>query len=201
MTWPDPTQSYFVVLDVPTAVDADRLTAAYRALVRRWHPDRFATADAATQQEALAAAALISDAYRTLQDPFARAEYLLRQERGVRIEDGKGLQKPPQALFARVLELQEALMEYQEALDDDDDSTIARLHPSLREARSEFAAAYDNLKSRLAELFAHFDGGEREAALDGIAEIVGTRGYLRRVLTNLDCVVGDQAGATVVRTP
>jgi molecular chaperone HscB len=181
-----PTASYFEILGVPVAADEATLTRRFHELSRRYHPDRWATADAATQSAVLDSSALVNDAYRTLKDPFARAEYLLRRERGTRPDDTKDTQKPPQELFARVLELQEALMEYQEARMDDDEDTIARLRPTLEEAKREFEATYASMAERLYSLFARWDAGDdRDAVLDGITEVVGTRGYLRRVLSNL----------------
>jgi Fe-S protein assembly co-chaperone HscB len=187
-----PTASYFDVLGVPVAADDAALSARHRELSRKYHPDRWATADADTQTTALEATALINDAFRTLKDPFARAEYLLRRERGVRPDDTKdSAAKPPQELFAQVLELQEALMEYQEAQEDEDAEALARLRPVLEEAKEEFEAAYAGMAERLRALFVRWDAGEdREVLLDGIAAVVGTRGYLRRVLTNLGHVLG-----------
>jgi molecular chaperone HscB len=181
-----PTASYFDLLGVPVAADEATLSERFRELSRRYHPDRFGTADAATQTTALQNAALINDAYRTLRDPFARAEYLLRRERGTRPDDTKN-QKPPQELFAQVLELQESLMEYQEAHMEDDADTLVRLRPQLVEAKQEFEAAYRGMAERLHDLFHRYDTGiGREKVLDELAEVAGTRGYLRRVLTNLD---------------
>lgn len=180
-----PMASYFEILNVSVGADDATLTRRFRELSRVYHPDRWATADADTQTAALDGAAIINDAYRTLKDPFARAEYLLRRERGVRPDDNKNA-KPPQALFARVLELQETLMEYQEARLDDDEATMERLRPDLEEARQEFEAAYNELAQQAQALFARWDTGDgKEAVLDGVADVVGTRGYLRRVLTNL----------------
>ena len=181
------TASYFETLGVPVAADDACLTRRFHELSRQYHPDRWATADAATQTAALDASALINDAYRTLKDPFARAEYLLRRERGTRPDDTKDTAKPPKELFAQVLELQEALMEYQEARMDDDEPTLDRLRPSLMVAKAEFEAAYAGMADRLRALFVRWDAGDdRAGLLDGIAEIIGTRGYLRRVLSNLE---------------
>lgn len=178
--------SYFDVLGVPVSAEETLLTRRFHELSRRYHPDRWATAPLETQTAALDASALINDAYRTLRDPFTRAEYLLRRERGTRPDDNKDRVKPPQELFAQVLELQETLMEYQEARLDDDEETMARLRPALGEAKAEFETAYEALRDRLREIFARWDAGEdRNALLDTLSEIVGTRGYLRRVLTNL----------------
>jgi molecular chaperone HscB len=181
-----PTASYFDVLGVPVAADEATLTRRFHELSRRYHPDRWATADAATQTAALESSALINDAFRTLRDPFARAEYLLRRERGARPDDLKNAAQPPQELFATVLEMQEALMEFQEAKGDDDEETMRRLRPTLADAKAEFEAAYDGMADRLRDLFTRWDAGEdRDPLLDGIASVVGTRGYLRRALSSL----------------
>lgn len=181
-----PTASYFDILGVGVGATDAELTARFHDLSRRYHPDHWATADAATQSAALDSAALINDAYRTLKDPFARAEYLLRRERGMRPDDSRD-QKPPQELFAQVLELQESLMEYQEAHGEEDDATLDRLRPVLLAAKTEFEAAYAVMASRLDDLFRRWDAGaDRNRLLDELAEVVGTRGYLRRVLTNLE---------------
>ncbi len=97
-----PGASYFDLMGVPVAADDATLTRRFHELSRRFHPDRFGTSDAVTQTIALQNAALVNDAYRTLRDPFQRAEYLLRRERGTRPDDTK-TQKPPQELFAQVL--------------------------------------------------------------------------------------------------
>ncbi len=186
------TASYFDVLGVSVGADDATLTARYRDLSRLYHPDRWANADADTQTAALDGSALVNDAYRTLRDPFTRAEYLLRRERGISANDTKNTQsKPPQELFAQVLELQEALMEYQEARLDDDADTMDRLRPALADAKTEFETAYNALRDRLPAFFARWDvGDDRQAALDEIAEVIGVRGYLRRVLTNLTGTLG-----------
>ena len=186
------TVSYFELLGVPVAADVAALTRRFHELSRIYHPDRWATTDSATQTIALDSSALVNDAYRTLKDPFTRAEYLLRRERGTRPDDTKDSQaKPPQELFAQVLELQEALMEYQEARLDDDDATMARLRPTLEEAKGEFEAAYTRLAEKLRALFVRWDAGEEhETVLNEVAAVVGTRGYLRRVLTNLNGTLG-----------
>ena len=180
------TASFFDILGVPVAADTAALSQKFRELSRKYHPDRWATADAQTQTDALDGSALINDAYRTLKDPFARAEYLLRRERGTSPDDTKATNKPPQDLFAQVLELQETLMEYQEARLDDDEETMSRLRPQLVEAKGEFQEAYDRLQNSLFPLFEQWDKNDNRAGvLDGLAQIAGTRGYLRRVLTNL----------------
>jgi molecular chaperone HscB len=172
----DPTASYLEILGVGAAVTDEQLATQFRALSRRFHPDRFAAADAATQDDALTSTALVNDAYRILKDPFARAEYLLRRERSFKLGEMRD-SKPPKELFATVMELQEALLEFQ----DGDESQ----RKNLVAAQREFTEAYDALKARLGQLFTAYDAGETESALDGMQEVAATRGYLRRVLDNL----------------
>jgi molecular chaperone HscB len=57
--------------------DTGALDRAYRALQSEVHPDRHAAADDAQRRLALQASARVNEAYRTLKDPVARAEYLL----------------------------------------------------------------------------------------------------------------------------
>lgn len=182
-----PTLSYFDLLGVPIGVDDATLTRRFRTLSRQYHPDRYANANAETQAIALDATALLNDAYRTLQEPFARAEYLLRRERSTSLDDLQKTAKPPQELLMQVMELQEALMEYQEARLDDDAETMHRLRPELDAARDTFRETYSGMASRLSDLFARYDSGDdRAGVLDALAAVASTRGYLRRVLTNLD---------------
>ena len=62
-------QSYYELLQVTPTADLEIITAAYRALIRRHHPDRnpSPTADATTK--------LLNEAWEVLSDPAKRAEY------------------------------------------------------------------------------------------------------------------------------
>jgi molecular chaperone HscB len=58
------------------AVDRDALDARWKDLQREAHPDRFATADAQAQRQAMQWSVRISEAYQRLKDPLKRAAYL-----------------------------------------------------------------------------------------------------------------------------
>ena len=62
-------QSYYELLQVTPTADLEIITAAYRALIRRHHPDRnpSPTADATTKR--------LNEAWEVLSDPAKRAEY------------------------------------------------------------------------------------------------------------------------------
>jgi molecular chaperone HscB len=75
----DFSRNHFELFGLPArfAVDGAALERAYRDLQRSVHPDRYAAADDAQKRLALQASARANEAYRTLRDPLARAEYLL----------------------------------------------------------------------------------------------------------------------------
>lgn len=62
-------EDYYATLDIPPVADRAAIQAAYRALMRRYHPDLNAS------QEAAAAAQRINEAYACLRDPALRAAY------------------------------------------------------------------------------------------------------------------------------
>ena len=61
-------------------IDTDSLEQNYRTLAARFHPDRFASASAFEQKQAVMMSSTINEAYRTLKNPIDRAAYLLRQQ-------------------------------------------------------------------------------------------------------------------------
>jgi molecular chaperone HscB len=75
----DFTRNHFELLGLPPRyrVDDAAMERAYRDLQSNVHPDRFAAAADADKRLALQASARVNEAYRTLRDPVARAEYLL----------------------------------------------------------------------------------------------------------------------------
>jgi molecular chaperone HscB len=114
----DFSRNHFELFALPMhyRIDAAALEHAYRALQRDVHPDRHAAAGDAQKRLALQASARANEAYRTLRDPVARAEYLLAQN-GVdaTAETDSGL---PVAFLTRQLERREAADEASEAHDE-----------------------------------------------------------------------------------
>ena len=62
-------ETYYELLQVTPTADLEIITAAYRALIRRHHPDRnpSPTADATTKR--------LNEAWEILSDPAKRAKY------------------------------------------------------------------------------------------------------------------------------
>ena len=61
-------------------IDTVALEQSYRALAARFHPDKFASASAFEQKQAVIMSSTINDAYRTLKSPIDRAAYLLKSQ-------------------------------------------------------------------------------------------------------------------------
>lgn len=102
--------TYFEALGLePTlALDDASLKKRFYDATRQWHPDRFSRASADEQQKALDMTALINDAYRSLRDPVARAEYYLELQ-GI----GPSKSAPPE-LLEEMFELNMELDELRE---------------------------------------------------------------------------------------
>jgi molecular chaperone HscB len=92
-------------LEPKLSVDSDDLTKRFYERSRKWHPDRFGRASVEEQQRALEMTSTLNDAFRTLRDPIARAEYYLR-ESGV-----EPTKEVPPELLEEVFELNLALEE------------------------------------------------------------------------------------------
>lgn len=79
MTEPD----YYALLGVPRDATADAVRAAFHALARQYHPDRWAGQAEPEREKAAAIYRRAAEAYRVLMDPRERARYdqgLLRGE-------------------------------------------------------------------------------------------------------------------------
>src|SRR5450755_4260366 len=85
LEWP---MDYFQFFSLPPklVIDTSALEKSFYALSRRLHPDRFAAKPPAEQAAALSESSRLNDAYRTLKDPVARTEYLLKLE-GIELEE------------------------------------------------------------------------------------------------------------------
>ena len=94
----------------PFAVDVPALRREFLRLQGRAHPDKHAGADKA---RAAGLATRINEAYRTLQHPLRRAQYLLAL-RGVDVAADETASVADPALLAEVLEVREAIEELED---------------------------------------------------------------------------------------
>ena len=120
---PDPSVDHFRVLGVERKFDLDLadLEQRYKELTKIVHPDRFARADSRARMASLERTVQLNQAWRTLSQPVARAEYLLSLG-GIEIGEGSDNQRTDRvasrvtqpvdtALLMEVMEMREALAE------------------------------------------------------------------------------------------
>ncbi len=118
-------------LEPALSVDVEELKKRFYERSRLWHPDKFSRASAQEQEKALEMTSTLNDAFRTLRDPIARAEYFLK-EKGIELS-----KEAPPELLEEVFELNMAL----EELRDGDESA----RPQLIEARERFMSMRDSI--------------------------------------------------------
>jgi molecular chaperone HscB len=171
-------------------IDAEALQRRFYELSRRHHPDFHAGATPAKQAEALEASARLNAAYRTLRDPIARIDYLVRLEEGRETKEGAADKpKAPPALLAEMFEIQEALAEAKAGgLDDATRRTLTEQRERLlaRQAEEEtrligpLSAAWDTATTE-----------KRPAILGEFKQALATRAYLRTVIDDLGQALGE----------
>jgi molecular chaperone HscB len=165
-------------------LDLKDLEKRFYALSRQYHPDRFTLKSRDEQQYALDATSILNDAYRTLRDPLARAEYLLK-ENGFDIGE-QGTKNVPPELLEEVFELNMAL----EELRGGDESA----RPALEEARDRFVAMREEIDRELAAKFLDYDSSRDRGMLAEIRGILNRRRYVRNLVNEVE---KELAGATV----
>ncbi|MEI8279598.1 MAG: iron-sulfur cluster co-chaperone HscB C-terminal domain-containing protein [Bacteroidota bacterium] len=104
--------NYFLLYDLPQSFHPDpaKVKSKFYELSRRYHPDHFAGADAATGGESLRMAAVNNDAYKTLNNSDATMAYILKLNE--LLEDEEKYNLPP-AFLMEMMDLNEAVSEYE----------------------------------------------------------------------------------------
>jgi molecular chaperone HscB len=105
--------THFEIFGLPASVDLDvkALEQSLRTKLLEVHPDRLATADAATRRKAADLSASLNEAVKVLRDPVRRAFYVLKLK-GVDLESEQAAAK-----LALPVEFLEEIMERREALE------------------------------------------------------------------------------------
>ena len=127
--------SDFHIFQLPErfAIDRAELDERWKTLQRQAHPDRFASADPASQRQAMQWSVRINEAYQRLKDPLKRAAYLC-ELRGAAIEAESNTAMPADFLLQQ--------MQWREALDEADGAAaLAQLADEVAAARRERVAA------------------------------------------------------------
>ena len=197
--------TYFSVFSLQPKlhVDTVALEKQFYALSRRLHPDRFAGRPQVEQEAALAESSRLNDAYRTLKDPIARTEYLLKLE-GVELEEqsraatdaakAAGVEKkqvaPPDLLeeaFELNMQLEEMRMAKKMGEDD------PQLRKDLEAAKATFDAKMAETNADLEALWSKWDAAvdaddtaAKAATRDGMVALLNRRSYLRNLVRDVN---------------
>ena len=126
-------------------VDTEALEQTYRALAARFHPDKFASASAFEQKQAVMMSSTINDAYRTLKSPIDRAAYLLKSQ-------NIDADAPEHTSFSPEFLMQQ--MEWRETLMD---AQMEQNHDAIRALDQEIQEVQSNLYQDLQQAFEQQD--------------------------------------------
>lgn len=126
-------------------VDTEALEQTYRALAARFHPDKFASASAFEQKQAVMMSSTINDAYRTLKSPIDRAAYLLKSQ-------NIDADAPEHTSFSPEFLMQQ--MEWRETLID---AQMEQNHDAIRALDQEIQEVQSNLYQDLQQAFEQQD--------------------------------------------
>ena len=126
-------------------IDTEALEQSYRALAARFHPDKFASASAFEQKQAVMMSSTINDAYRTLKSPIDRAAYLLKSQ-------NIDADAPEHTSFSPEFLMQQ--MEWRETLMD---AQMEQNHDAIRALDQEIQEVQNNLYQDLQQAFEQQD--------------------------------------------
>jgi molecular chaperone HscB len=205
---------YFTFFGLPYKLNLEtaQLEREFYNLSRHLHPDINASSTLQEQQWSLEQSSQLNDAYRTLKDPIARTEYLLRLQ-GVHLEEqskaateearrtgaAKKQVVPPDLLeqvFELNMQLEEARMN--KKMGEPDRS----LELELRDTKKHLQAKYDGMMEELRSGWKEWDGlvdraepggnvleDDRLAARDRMLDVLNRRKYLRNLLRDVEEVL------------
>jgi molecular chaperone HscB len=184
---------YFAFFGLPRLLTIEPLDLErrFRDLSRKFHPDYFYNAPPAERLASLERSSYLNDAFRTLRNPIARAEYLLSLEGRPLAKSGESTAKAPPAMLAEVFALNEELDEIREARQAG--ASPEALRGRLDEARQpidfrreQHERAVRELSERLDGLNAPASALERSTVLDALREQLLERNYITNLLATIE---------------
>ena len=191
---------YFAVFGLPRKLNIDLLALerSFYRLNRKLHPDLYAQATPQEQQWSLDQTSLLNDAYRTLKNPIARTEYLLKLE-GIVLEAGKSDDgKPkdsriPPDMLEEVFELNMQLeeMRMNSKMGESDPQLRADLEKARIEFESQLAASDSNLQALWTRWDAAIDDNSDTAKIkDETVALLDRRRYIRNLVRDVNEALG-----------
>jgi len=193
--WPD-SADFFTFLGLPRRLRIDQtdLEERFLKLSRMFHPDFFQDSPGEERGISLVNAARLNKAYNTLNDPAARAEYILELELGTRRKPGKTV---PPHIAAEVMDVQELLYAYSVPGEHDPSKSLKRADLAERHAaiQRQYAETLADLERLFGEYDRVMDGATSpfepaarkniENILNRIDQTLAARLYLKRILDNV----------------
>ena len=173
-------------------IDLVDLEQRFNSLSWKLHPDNFVRASEDERQLSLDRSSQLNDAYRTLQNPVGRVEYLLGLA-GMRKEGQKKQQAPPE-LLEEVFELNESLDELRDARESGGGAAeMAGLRAKLEAAQHKFESLLVDVDQELARVSTEWDraldSGADDAVkkkiMEGMNEILNRRSYVRNLVNGV----------------
>jgi molecular chaperone HscB len=162
-------------LEPKLALDLDDLKRRFYDRSRQWHPDRFSRGSADEKQKSEEMTSMLNDAFRTLREPVARAEYFLR-------ESGLELSKDaPPELLEEVFELNMAL----EELRGGDESARSQLVT----AQDRFTRMLGEADANLAGFSSRYDETQDQTLLDQIRGVLNRRKYVSNLVRDVSATL------------
>ncbi|MGZ3667325.1 MAG: Fe-S protein assembly co-chaperone HscB [Ktedonobacterales bacterium] len=199
---------YFTFFGLPRklSLDTSLLEREFYVLSRKLHPDIYARATGQEQHWSLEKSSQLNDAYRTLRDPIARTEYLLKLE-GVQLEEQSkaatdkarqtGEEKkqviPPELLeevFELNMQLEEARMNKKMGERDAD------LLREVESTRNDLQAKHDALMDELRGYWNEWDAlpgdaseAQRKPVRDKMIGLLNRRSYIKNLVRDVSEVL------------
>ncbi len=199
---------YFSFFGLPRKLNVDvaALEREFYNLSRKLHPDLYARATGQEQHWSLEKSSQLNDAYRTLRDPVARTQYLLKLE-GVHLEEQSkaatdkaretGQEKkqviPPELLeevFELNMQLEEARMN--KKLGERDPELLRQVESTRNDLQAKHDALMDELHGYWNEWDALPDNAtdaDRKPVRDKMIGLLNRRSYIRNLVRDVNEVL------------
>ena len=184
---------YFDFFGLPRKLNVDLrdLEQRFRTLSRQFHPDFFYNATPAERLASLERASYLNDGYRTLHQPIARIEYLLKIEGLAPKSPAEGSRLVPPALLEEVFALNEELDEIREmraagAPQDAWTTRLGRARVPIDARRVEHEAQLQELAARWDALDAAAPESSRQNVLVALRDCFLERNYITNLLAGIE---------------
>ena len=170
----------------------DDLDGRFRALSRQFHPDYFYNATTAERRASLERSSYLNDAYRTLRQPAARIEYLLKLEGLAPKNPAEASRQVPAGMLEEVFALNEELDEIRELRASGGSAEqwrgrLERARQPIEDKRVDHEAQLQALSTRWDALVdSNAAEGERRAVLDALRDRFLERNYITNLLAGIE---------------